>query len=221
MIDRRAALKRAMADGVGDDVVDLFACVAEGCERSRYPLIGDLEIAAAGQLLELDQREIGLDSGRVAIHHQTDSTGRGEYRGLSVAEAVFGAEFDGPVPDVAGGREEVGWRRLGREPKRFDRQALVHLERRVIGRPAMVADDPQHVLAVFIETGEGSELLGHFCRSCVGLAGHDRRDGPTDRAALVRIVGNTHPHQQRTDVGETEAQRPVAVTELGDTTRRE
>ena len=40
---------------------------------------------------------------------------------------------------------------------------------------AMVADDPQHVLAVLLVAREGAELPGHLGRGGIADAGHDRR----------------------------------------------
>ena len=51
--------------------------------------------------------------------------------------------------------------------------------------------------------------------------GSERGDGAADRATFIGVVRNAHPHQQRTDVGETETERAVAVTELGDAARGE
>ena len=98
-VDVRAALERAVADGVGDDVVDLARRVAEVGERPRDRLVDDLEVAAAGELLELHQREVGLDAGGVAVHDQADGAGRRDDRDLGVAEAVLLAELERLVPD--------------------------------------------------------------------------------------------------------------------------
>src|ERR671928_190485 len=48
--------------------------------------------AAADQALRLDEREVRLDPGRVAVHHEADRPGRREHRGLRVPEAVHLAE---------------------------------------------------------------------------------------------------------------------------------
>ena len=69
-------------------------------------MVDDLEVAAAGQLLELHQREVGLDAGGVAVHHQADGAGRRDHGGLGVAVAVLLAERDGVVPGAAGGRDQ-------------------------------------------------------------------------------------------------------------------
>ena len=68
-------LQRAVAHGIGDDGIDFRLAIAEIGERLGHAAVDDLEIAAARQGLELDQGEIRLDSGGVAIHHQPDGAG--------------------------------------------------------------------------------------------------------------------------------------------------
>ena len=58
----------------------------------RHRAVDDLEVAAAGELLELHQREVGLDAGGVAIHHQADGAGRRDHGRLRIAIAVLLAE---------------------------------------------------------------------------------------------------------------------------------
>ena len=82
------ALERAVADRIFDDALDGVLGIAETPERLRHHAVDDLEIAAAGELLEFDQREIGLDAGGVAVHHQADRAGRRDHRGLRIAVAV-------------------------------------------------------------------------------------------------------------------------------------
>ncbi len=83
---------------VGDDLVDLGLGVFEVAQRTGHRLVDDRHRAAAHQLLELHQPEVGLDAGGVAIHHEADRARGSEHRGLRVAHA------------------EVGWRRRTRRP---------------------------------------------------------------------------------------------------------
>ena len=87
-------------------------------QRRLDALVGDLEVAAAGELLELDQREIGLDAGGVAIHQQPDGAGRGEQGGLGVAIAVELAARRGrdPRPRCAACDQLAGARAPDRSP---------------------------------------------------------------------------------------------------------
>src|SRR5262249_22201943 len=57
-VDMRAALERASAPAVADDVVDLPRGVAEALEGRRYGGVDDLEVTTAREFLELDQREV-------------------------------------------------------------------------------------------------------------------------------------------------------------------
>src|SRR5260221_6136968 len=72
MVDRRRFAERAVADGVNFHLGDLAIAIAERAERLRHGAVDNLEVAAAGEFLELDQREIRLDAGGVAIHDQAD-----------------------------------------------------------------------------------------------------------------------------------------------------
>ena len=94
--ERVRARERAVAHGIAHDVVDLVVAVAERRQGFRHAAVDDLEIAAAGELLELHQREIGLDAGGVAIHQEADRAGRRDHGRLRVAEAIGGAEAAAP-----------------------------------------------------------------------------------------------------------------------------
>ena len=104
---RRAFDRLALVD-VGDDRVHLGGRVSELAQGGRHGLVDDLEEALAHELLVLDEGDVRLDAGGVAIHHERDGSGGGEQRGLRVADAVGLGEDQGLVPDVAGGAVEVG-----------------------------------------------------------------------------------------------------------------
>ncbi len=91
-----------MADGIGLDLGDLGFRIAQRAQGRGHGAVDDLEIAAAGELLELHQREVGLDAGGVAIHDEADGAGRGDDRDLGVAVAVLLAELEGIVPGELG-----------------------------------------------------------------------------------------------------------------------
>src|SRR3546814_12436269 len=91
-------LESAVADRVADDRLDLALAVAEGAQRLRHRAVDDLEVAAAGELLELHDGEVGLDAGGVAVHHQADGAGRRDHRGLGIAEALSLAHLHRLVP---------------------------------------------------------------------------------------------------------------------------
>ena len=106
---RCSGLMRGRAfDGAGgvdvaDDGVDLGVVVAELEERGGDGVVDDLDHAAADQLLVLDQGEVGLDAGGVAVHHEADGAGGREHGDLGVAVAVLFAVGEGLVPAVFAG----------------------------------------------------------------------------------------------------------------------
>ncbi len=106
-VDRRRLAERAVADRIGLDLGDLGLAIAERAQRIRDGAVDDLEVAAAGELLELDEREVRLDAGGVAIHDEADRAGRRDHRRLGVAEAVLLAEIEGRVPGLLGMVDEA------------------------------------------------------------------------------------------------------------------
>ena len=105
-LEVRRALDGLVLGQVGEDLVDLFGAIAELAQRGRDGLVDDLEEALADQLLVLDERDVGLDPGRIAIHHEGDRAGRGEDGDLGVPVAVLGAERERLVEDGRGGLEQ-------------------------------------------------------------------------------------------------------------------
>jgi hypothetical protein len=103
------------------DLVDLRPAVAKRPQRQRHGHVHDRHLPAADELLELDQREVGLDARRVAVHQERDRAGGCEHRGLRVAVAVRLAELDRVVPGAVGGTQQLAVRD----------QLLVDLVRRV------------------------------------------------------------------------------------------
>ena len=90
-----------------DDLLDLLRAVAELLQRHRHGLVDDLHQAAADQLLVLDQRDVRLDAGGVAVHHEADGAGRRQHGRLRVAEAVLLAHLDDLVPHVFAASHQV------------------------------------------------------------------------------------------------------------------
>ena len=117
---------------VANDVVDVALGVAQPREGGRHRSVDDLEIAAAGQLLELDQGEVRLDAGRVAIHHQGDGAGGGDASYLGVAKAVLFAQAEHVIAFVAGRGQEIVGAIAFIEPDRSDAQAFVIRGRGVV-----------------------------------------------------------------------------------------
>ena len=210
-----------MADGIGLDLGDLAFGITERTQGIGNSAVDDLEVAATGKLLELHQREVGFDAGRVAIHHEADRAGRRDNGGLGVAVAVLFAEFQRLVPGGSGVGDEVLIRAIGMdEGNRVDRQAFITIGQ-TMGGAAVVADDAQHVVAVRRKAGEGAKLAGHFSRGGVGNARHDRGQRTGNGAAFVAVIGNARRHQEAADIGVTEAERAVFVGAFGNLARGE
>ena len=106
-LDGRRAFDGAGGVDVADDGVDLRLGVAELDERRGHGVVDDLDHAAADELLVLHEREIGLDAGGVAIHHEADGAGRSEDGDLGVAVAVTFAVRECAVPGIARGIDEL------------------------------------------------------------------------------------------------------------------
>ena len=220
-VDARSLVKVAVADGVGLDLGDLAFGIAERAQRFRNGAVDDLEVAAAGKLLELHQGEIRLDAGRVAIHDEADRAGRRDDGCLGVAVAMSFAELQRLVPGGLGMGNEILVRIVGMDQRdRVDRKTFIARGLAVSGA-AMVADDAQHVLAVRLEHREGPEFGGHFGRGRIGDTGHDRGQRAGDGAGFVAVIGNARRHQQATDIGVAEAERAVFIGKLGDAARGE
>ena len=170
---RRTDDRHVLVD-VGDDVVDLLGAVAELGQRPRHRLVDDRHRAAADQLLRLDQTEVGLDAGRVAVHQQADGARRRQHRRLRVAHAVGLGQVDGLVPGLLGGREQ-----LGRHDVLVDagRLGLVH------------AQHVEHRLGVLVVAGERAHAGRGAGRRGVGVPRQQRGDGGRPGPPGVGVVG--------------------------------
>ncbi len=99
VLDGGRAFDGAGGVDVADDGVGLVGGVAQLEERGRHGVVHDLDHAAADQLLVLHQRQVGLDAGGVAVHHEADGAGGRQHGDLRVAVAVLLAVLQGFVPD--------------------------------------------------------------------------------------------------------------------------
>src|SRR5579863_8941823 len=149
VIDRRRLAHRTMADGIDDDLGDLAFAIAERAQGGRHRAVDDLEVAAAGELLEFHQREIGLDAGGVAIHHQADGAGRRHHGRLRIAVAVRLAELKRAVPGALGvlGKLLVGIDLVVERHRRVGHRLIAGAV--AVSGAAVIAHHAQHRLAVF------------------------------------------------------------------------
>ncbi len=165
--------------------------VAQLGQRPGHRLVDDRHRAAAHQLLGLDQPEVGLDAGGVAVHEQADGAGRRQHARLRVAHAVGLGQLDRLVPGLLGRREQ-----LGRHEVLVDagRLGLVH------------AQDVEHRLGVLVEAGEGTHAGRGPGRGGVGVPGQQGGDGRRPGPPGVGVVGQALRHEQRAQVGVADAE---------------
>ena len=176
---------------------------------------------AAGELLELDQGEIGLDAGGVAVHHEADGAGGRDHRRLGVAVAVLLAELHGPVPRALRGLAERLVGQVGVVQRHRLDVEVFEFPRLATGRRAVVAHHPEHGVAVVVERGKGAALAGHLRRGCVGGARHERADGAAKRPARLAVVGEPERHEKPAEIGEPQPQRAVLIGAERDLARGE
>ena len=217
---------------VGDDVVRLVGRVAERLERRPQRLVGDLEVAATRELLELDEREVGLDARRVAVHEEADRAGGRDDGGLRVSVAELLAVVDRIVPGGGrAGEHLVGVREVhpaarddvvvDRDGTDAQRLVLVALAREAHRGAAVIAHHAQHVLTVLGVAGE-RPVLGREQRALgVRTPGEDRGEHAADRATLLAVVGDAGLHEHGAEIRVAETERAVAPREVGDLLRGE
>ena len=109
-------------------------------------LIDDLEISAAREFLELHDREIGLDAGRVAVHDKSDRARRRDDGHLCVAVTMIfrRVRMRGPTHSRAA-FEQIFRAMLGIDAERLDGELFVALRRGIVGSKFMIANDAKHV----------------------------------------------------------------------------
>jgi hypothetical protein len=164
VIDRRRLLEHAVADRISDDLGDLAVVIAEHAQRFRHRAVDDLEVAAAGKLLELHQREVGLDAGGVAIHHQADGAGRRHHARLRIAIAMRFAERQRAIPGKLGMLASC-WSGMALWSSGTGgcRHLLV-AGALAVSRAAMVAHHAQHHVAVLGKPRERAQARQPFRR---------------------------------------------------------
>ncbi len=206
--------QRAVTNRIGDHVVDLRLIVTHIAQGFGHAAIDDFEVAAARQFLELHQCEIGFDAGCIAIHHQTNCSGRRDDGGLRVAEAKIFAHGKRIVP--------CALRRFGQIILNNCRQIERHGQggQRFIAfgfavcRAAMIAHHFQHGVPVRREFGEGAKLARHLRRCCIGHARHGGADSASDGAPFAAVIGDARSHQQPANIGKAQTQRAVIIGQL-------
>ena len=209
------------ADDILDDLPDLVGRIPEPLQRRGDGTVGDLEVTAPSELLELDQGEVGLDPCGVAVHEKADGPGRSQRGGLGVAVPMLLAELDGTVPRLASGRHQLFGASLRVDSAHMMGHTVVVGLRCVAGSSAVVPHHRKHCIAIIGELWEGPEDARHLGRGRISVPGEDGGQGTGNCPALIGVISDADPHQQRTEVGVAEAERPVVVRTLGDLLGRE
>ena len=80
----------------------------------------------------------------------------------------------------------------------------------------MVADDPQHRIAVFLIAGEGPNFSRHFSRGRVGNASQDSGDSAADGTPFFTVVGQARSHEKAADICKAQAEGSVFIRQLRD-----
>ena len=178
---------------VGLDLLDLLVGVAERLQRQRHGAVDDRHLPAADELLELDQREVGLDAGRVAVHQ--------EARSCRWARA--------PSPARCGSRAPRRASTASSQERRAAASSSLVGAGRVgdrVGRVAVHAHDRVVRLAVLRVALVRAERRRDSRRLAVAAAGHQRGDRRGGAAARVGVVGHAVGHQVGAEVGVAEAE---------------
>ncbi len=207
MLETRGVDHIAVLGDVGDDRLDLLLLVAQAAQGLRDGAVDDLHRAAADQLLELDQREVGLQAGGVAGHRETDGAGRGDDGGLGVTETVLLTEAQHVLPGLRGGG-----------PDRCVQ--VVHADGLGVG-VGVLLHDAQVRLGVAGVAVVRADDRGEFRGAPVRRAGHQRGDGAGEGAAAVGVVRVAGRHQQGAEVGVADAELAERARVLTDLLRRE
>jgi len=140
-VDVGRALECGGADAVPLDLLDLVPGVAQAAQGEGDGAVDDLEVPAAGELLELDEGEVGLDARGITVHDEADGARGRDNRDLGIPEAMLLTHHQRSVPRLAGGVNEGGWRGAGIKRPRQDAEVLILFGGRAVGSPQMVTHD--------------------------------------------------------------------------------
>ena len=98
----RSAFDRSGLVDVSNDCGILSFLVTEARQSTRHGVVHDLHTPAADERLVFDQGDVGLDAGRIAVHHEADRPGGRDHGGLRIAIAVLAAEGEGVFSTLPG-----------------------------------------------------------------------------------------------------------------------
>ena len=72
----------------------------------------------------------------------------------------------------------------------------------------MVANNPKHMLGVFLISRKCAQFPRDFRRGCIGHACQDRGQCRTQGAAFGAVISQTKVHEQTADIGIAQTKRP-------------
>ena len=174
---------------VRDDALDCGGGIPKCSKRPGNRPIDDTHGATADESLELHEAEIGFDAGRVAVHQQTDGSGRRKHRRLRIAHTVTVSPLACLVPGLTGRIEN-------------HRRGELLVDRG--GGTAVSVEHPQHRLAIGVKAGERAHTSGKLGGLAICLPGHQGRETAGDRSSFVGVVGMAERHQECPEIGITE-----------------
>ncbi|CAB4947429.1 unannotated protein [freshwater metagenome] len=197
----------ALLGDVLDDRLDGLLGVAEAAQRTRDGLVDDLHRSAADELLELHEGEVRLDPGGVAIHHEADGAGGRQHGGLCVAPPVLRPHLVAVFPGLVRKLEDIAVQACDRTNGVGSRRVLAHDALVGIGIAGVA----------LVSAHDASDLRG----ALVGRTGHQARDGSSQCASTITVIGQARGHEQCTQVGESDPELAVLARGVGDRLRRE
>ena len=171
---------------VGYNIVHLLVTIAESTQRSRHCLVDDTHCAAADKLLHLHEAKIRLYTSRIAVHHEPNGACWRQHARLAVSHAVELTEFYCFIPRCCSGVQEI-----------FGHKACVD----VIHCLTVHTKHLEHVIAVFMEAREWTNLARHLCACRIAVTRQDSSDGSSLCSTLCAIIRQALGHQECAEVG--------------------
>ena len=196
----RRAFNGVIFVNILNNISDLCIAVAEAAQGHRDGPVDNLEHATAGQQLVFHQRDIGLHTGGVAIHHECNRTGRGEHGHLGIAIAIAAAQLDGFIAAALRGSTEI----IGAARVNPLHRIAVHFHH------------VEHRFPVFFVAFKSAFFLCQTGGLDVRLQVQDRRQRAGNGATFVAVVRQTERHQEAAEVGKPQAEWAEFVAVAGD-----
>ena len=85
----------------------------------------------------------------------------------------------------------------------------------------MIANDTQHVMAVFVKAFEGSVFRRKQSARCIRAASQNCAESSANGATFIAVVRRSRLHQHGAEIGITQSKRAILPREFGDFLRWE